>query len=159
MHVFKKTILPSEFDELIEFDRLYLISGSEIPEHDAPPLITQTELKIAQERGDEIYWVCTTENDRVGYYWIEQRQPTLFLSGLALATQFRGKGIGAIILKWVEESALNYGLYECTLAVSRFNQHAIHVYHSHGFIITETKTDYFGFVKPNLVRYIMKKLL
>lgn len=159
MHVSRQPVLPLEFDKFIEFDRLYLISGSEIPEHDSPPPITHAELNIARERGDEMYWVCTPESNRVGYYWTEQRPPILFISGLVLATPFRGRGIGSIVLKWVEESASNYGLQECGLAVSSFNRHAMHVYNAHGYSIVETKTDYFGFAKPNLSRFIMKKLL
>lgn len=148
-----------QLDDLIEFDRLYLISGSEIPDHDAPPLMTREELQIAKHRGDKICWILTSEGDRAGYYWTEIREQTLFLSGLVISSLFRGKRIGPHVLNLIEDSAKVKGLNRCALAVSRFNKHAIHVYSSRGYKIIKEELNYFGAILPNRSRYIMEKEL
>ncbi len=154
-----KNVEFDEFDELIEFDRTHLISGSEIPFHDTPPLITNDELQKAKNRGDKICWILSTDGEKAGYFWTERKPQTMFLSGLAISPLFRGKKIGPQILRLMEEAAKADGLSYCNMAVSRFNKHAIHVYSVHGYQIVKEEPNYFGSLLPGRFRFIMQKEL
>jgi ribosomal protein S18 acetylase RimI-like enzyme len=153
----QKPVLPEHFEELITFDTQTLILNSDIPSNDAPPPFTFQEINSAFERGDGIYWLTSFNHQRIGYYWIEYRSDSLFLSGLAIATPFRNKKIGSQVLSWLDQVVEDKGLSSISLAVVPLNYPAIHTYLKHGYQVVRCESDYFGDTCPNKFRLIMEK--
>jgi ribosomal protein S18 acetylase RimI-like enzyme len=157
--IFTKNVLSEQYKDIIEFDEKYMILGAAIPMHDTPPILTIEELHVAETRGDEIYWICDSENKRLGYYWTERRPSSLFLSAIVISTPFRGKKIGSQVLYWIEKSARNYGLNHCSLAVSNLNAPALNLYFKNDYQKVKDDPNYFGSKKPNVSRLILEKNL
>ena len=152
-----RPIAKSEYQELIDFDDRYNIHGSAYPASEAPPPLTLGELEDGYRRGDELYWLCSSTSNRVGYYWTESRSDCLFLSALIIATDFKNKRIGRQVLHWVDEACIKKGLSRCTLTVSPLNLPALHLYLSHGYQIVRCETNYFGKSWPNRFRVVLEK--
>ena len=149
----------TDFPQLIDFDLKHMVTGSALGAAEAPPPLTLEELETAKERGDELYWLLSSDGARAGYYWIEQRTDCLFLSAVVISSSHRNQGLGRQILKWVDEAARVKRISKCALAVAPENAPALHLYLSVGYRIVRTDTDYFGSICPNKVRLILEKNL
>jgi ribosomal protein S18 acetylase RimI-like enzyme len=91
------------------------------------------------------------QDDQLGdFYWIEEREDTLYLHGLILSTEFQGRGIGTTVLKLLAEKYMGK-MDKIELGVYQANTGAIRLYEKMGFQITRNLGD--------LHFYMMQKLL
>ena len=157
LSVVRRNITQTEFPEVIEFDQKYMVNGSAMTASEAPPLLTLDELETAKERGDELYWLDTPNDEKAGYYWIEHKTDCIFLSAIVISSSHRNKGIGREVLKWVDQAAGIKKVTKCRLAVGPGNTPALHLYLSEGYRIVDTNPNYFGSTSPNKVRLILEK--
>lgn len=78
--------------------------------------------------------------DAVGYAHLDKDGSTIWL-GIAVAEEFRGRGIGKLLMNdLIEYARLNH-IKEIKLSVDRANTNAIGMYKSYGFKILEEKRD------------------
>ncbi len=77
-----------------------------------------------------------------GEYTIPKRR--IYLSHLIVKKEYRNKGIGSEILKYIIELYKKYGYSEITLGVDCENSGAIHIYEKYGFRIYEDAEDEYG---------------
>ena len=94
-----------------------------------------TQLSTAIGRGE--LWIAVTSQDEVaGCMWIE---PTGFfgafpyLALLGVKKNFRGMGIGHVLLETFMGVSRSLGYRKCSLMVSHFNPRAKNLYQSLGF--------------------------
>lgn len=62
-----------------------------------------------------------------------------FIDELYIKPDFRGKGLGKIILKQLKEKMEGIGLASLRLEVEQYNQQAIRLYESEGFEVHQTR--------------------
>lgn len=70
------------------------------------------------------------ENNK-GFGYIDQDTPEL---GMAILSEFRGKGIGTALLNQLLEEAKKKGIKKLSLSVDPKNRAAVHLYQRFGFI-------------------------
>ena len=143
----------SDISSLLEVDSNGIFGESP----HAPPPLTRHEIEIALQRGDEIYWLVASHQNRIGYYWIEFQEDSVYLASIVIASHARGQGLSHVVMNWIEETARNKGYSVCTLAVDPTNSRAISLYEKHGYSVIEKRPAYFGPQYPNTVRLIMSK--
>jgi ribosomal protein S18 acetylase RimI-like enzyme len=143
----------NDLSSLLEFDLNGIFSQSP----HAPPPLTQQEIETSLQRGDEIYWLVDSFQNRIGYYWVELQGDSVYLASIVVAAHARGQGLSHVVMNWIEEAARNKGYSICTLAVDPTNSRAISLYEKHGYNVTEKRTAYFGPQYPNTLRLIMSK--
>ncbi len=81
------------------------------------------------------------QDDQLGdFYWIEEREDTLYLHGLILSTEFQGRGIGTTVLKLLTEKYMGK-MDKIELGVYQANTGAIRLYEKMGFQITRNLGD------------------
>jgi ribosomal protein S18 acetylase RimI-like enzyme len=102
------------------------------------------------------YFLIFIDNTAVGYFSIQKKDATIFLSKLYVLKEMRGKGIGLKAMNFIvlesQKSACKY----ITLTVNKYNTNAIKAYQSMGFEIIEKVVADIGnnFVMDD---YVMKK--
>ncbi len=67
----------------------------------------------------------------------EAEKDEYFIQNLAVAPEFRRRGLATLLLQHAEEQALQKGLHACALTVSIENQAAQHLYLKNGYEIVE----------------------
>lgn len=119
----------------------------------------QSVSAIAQhiEQGAEYYLVQSDEGP-IGYFALAHNQNarSTLLSKIYVLPEEQGKGVGKIMLSFVEARCLELDIHDMWLTVNRNNGSAIGFYQRHGFEITDTKAKPIGegFVMDD---YIMSK--
>lgn len=68
----------------------------------------------------------------------------IYLSHLIVKREYRNKGIGSEILKFIIKLYKQYGYSEITLGVDCKNSSAIHIYEKYGFKVYEAAEDEYG---------------
>lgn len=132
-----RTIDPADEQALIRF----FAEIAEDPEVMAffhpHPLDAQTARRIALRDGidGDIYFVAAEGSQIVGYGmlrgWDEGYEiPSL---GVCVARDARGAGVGASLLSWAIDRAVERGATQVMLKVSRDNAPARHLYEKRGF--------------------------
>lgn len=144
------------YEQIINFDLQYMVNESGLPISDAPPPLTPDELRVAMERGDQLFWILSS-GQRAGYFWTEQNTNRLTLSSLVISTEFRNRGIGRQVMQWLDQNAQSRGIQKLTLAVSPLNINALKLYLSHGYQIVRCDENYFGTSSPGKFRLILEK--
>lgn len=87
------------------------------------------------------YYIYNLDGIGVGLVGFYQRGDEMYISKYYIHKDFRNKGIGRKLLKFVESEALKKDIYKITLNVNRFND-TIEKYKKMGFaIIKEEKND------------------
>jgi len=77
-------------------------------------------------------------------YWDSK---AFYLGSIAVKEEYRGKGIGTVLIKRCAEIAEKLGFDSVWLEVSVSNRTAIEVYEKSGFVIHETLKHFYGIGK------------
>jgi len=111
-----------------------------------------------QIRSGYHYFLLEVAETPSGYFSVEQRDESLFLSKFYLLDRLRGRGLGAAMMNAVREAAQESGLRQIELTVNRYNHAAIGFYRAEGFEIVDTLVQDIGggFVMDD---YHMRSLL
>ena len=95
---------------------------------------TQTPENIREQmRSGTVYMFIMYGGERAGYLAYETDAEGMRLSKLYLLKGFRGKGIGAFCLGYVEDIAREKGIGTVRLEVNETNPQAREFYRSHGY--------------------------
>lgn len=81
------------------------------------------------------------ENGLVAGYGHLDKEGTDIWLGIAVTQQFRNRGIGSKIFKFLIESSIEYGVKVVKLTVDKSNSAAINLYQKYGFVITRSIDD------------------
>jgi len=102
----------------------------------------------------KIHW----RDSFVGYFAIQKQENNLFLSKIYIHKDYRGHGLGQIVLSLLEKDCIQLGLGKIWLTVNRFNASSIKFYEKQGFIKVRTQVADIGdgFVMDD---YIMEKVI
>ena len=112
---------------------------------------TQTPESIRRQMGSgTIYAFINRDGGRAGYVAYEACSEGMRLSKLYLFEEYRGKGIGGRILKYVEDEARKSGFGTVRLEVNEINPSAREFYRSHGYSVEE---------RIDFMRVVMRKRL
>lgn len=68
----------------------------------------------------------------------------VYLSRLIVKKEYRNKGIGQELLKFMIDLCKEKGYKQITVGVDTNNKNALHVYQKYGFSVYETATDEYG---------------
>lgn len=86
--------------------------------------------------------VAREGNDVVGFCFVYvNRAPTAYISFIAVSPDWRGKGIGTLLLRRCERIASRAGMSQVKLAVDKVNAGAIAFYVRNGFSCAESSSD------------------
>ena len=157
-----KSILKSEFLELIEFDKIHFYQAMKdinLPDDVLPPFFTEVDIKKGSSRGDLIEWIIVNDHIKCGYLWFEVKLDCLFIVGVLIQQEFHGLGIAQYILELAEKKARAANLNLCRLAVIPMNRRAIKCYLNEGYRIVGYVSAIWGPKYPNTSRFIMEKSL
>lgn len=104
------------------------------------------------------YYLVHKNETPVGYFSIQKRGKSMFLSKLYVLKLYRGQGIGKASMDYINEQAKAYGCKKITLTVNRNNENTIRAYGALGFKnVGEQMADIGeGFVMDD---YILDKVL
>ena len=88
-------------------------------------------------------WVLVKDDCIIGYYdlWITFESSEV--ANIAIHPDWQGKGYGSMLMKHLEQQAINAGCENIGLEVRVSNQAALRLYESHGFSIINTKPGYY----------------
>ena len=104
------------------------------------------------------YYLTKVDHEWVGYTGLvpDLNSRKMMLSKIYVKNAYRGKGIGKVMLDFVEDKCLSEKIITLWLTVNRFNQSPVSWYKRHGFVvIDEVKKDIGdGFFMDD---YIMEK--
>ncbi len=64
---------------------------------------------------------------------------SLYIAGLALHPEWRGRGIGSRLLSLARQRALAMGLHKVSLVAFEQNEGAVRLYRRHGFTVTKSR--------------------
>jgi ribosomal protein S18 acetylase RimI-like enzyme len=118
----------------------------------------QTATAIENQILDGVdYYKLIFEGKLSGYLAFYKKESFLFLSKIYVLKSFRGKGIGKIAMKFVEEKAKELNCKGISLTVNRENTNSIKAYKKMGFVNTGTNIADIGegFVMDD---YLMEKI-
>ena len=79
------------------------------------------------------YYTVSYEELAVGYLSIKTEIEYLFLSKIYVLKAYRGKGIGKIMIDFIEDKAETYNLNKIRLTVNKYNTNSIKAYEKMGF--------------------------
>lgn len=162
MRMVSKPITKNELNDMIDFDRQYLINAlieQDIPSEQLPPSLMLNDLDQAILKDDVLDWIFV-DNDLAGYYWFELKQDYLYIAGIAIKPHFQGMGLMQKILLSAEETAKKHQLNSCRLLVIPLNGRAVNVYLKYGYKVIQCAfASYFGPQYPNSYRFIMERNL
>lgn len=94
-------------------------------------------------RDDASLWVAAVDGNVVGYavVWYVLREAEL--GNLAVASDFRCRGLGRHLLDWVLEKARGRGVERMYLEVRASNQGAQRLYERRGFLVVGVRRRYY----------------
>lgn len=90
---------------------------------------------IAAQVQDEgyCYYLIEAEGDAIGYFAVQPRESTFFLSKFYVRSDCRGQGWGRKAMVQIEALAQKAALPSITLTVNRYNTKSLAVYEKLGF--------------------------
>ncbi len=86
-----------------------------------------------------IYFNILLNKENVGYFSIQPRTDSLFLSKIYIHKKQRGKKIFSTSLNFIEKKAKEIGLSRIELTVNKYNKNSITIYLSKGFKILRSE--------------------
>jgi len=124
------SVLRESFEE---YERLYTREGFDA----TTPACAEVLRRI--EEGP--VWVASVDGRVVGTVSAVPKGESLYVRGMGLAPAARGRGIGELLLKRVEEFASERGFARLFLSTTPFLHRAIRLYERYGFERTEEGPD------------------
>ncbi len=94
---------------------------------------TPSSEQLSQRMNEGPIWVAAKDDVLVGTVSAVARGDDLYIRGMAVLPRARGLGVGAHLLKTIEEFALAQGHQRLTLSTTPFLSAAIRLYESYGF--------------------------
>lgn len=124
-----REILPEAYESIIHIDHIhFLIEKS----HAATAIDAQVSNKNYE------YYLISNNEALVGYLGIEFIQDTIVISKLYILKSYRRKGIGAFVMSFLHELALELTVSKIQLTVHKLNQASIDFYSRQGYLITDS---------------------
>lgn len=106
---------------------------------------TPSSDRLWQRMNEGPVWIATRDDVALGTVSAVDRGDYLYIRGMAVLPQARGIGLGALLLKAVEEFAIAEGYNRLTLSTTPFLDQAIRLYERSGFHRTaDGPHDIFG---------------
>lgn len=98
--------------------------------------------KLRLEHGDtnQVFMARHQNGQQAGYVWVAQVESTFtgknqaFIINLYVAPEFRGKGIGSVLMRKAEEWVRLHNLDRIGLSVAVHNRVAVELYEKEGYI-------------------------
>ncbi|MCZ6803212.1 MAG: GNAT family N-acetyltransferase [Proteobacteria bacterium] len=126
----------SDVTEIGNLSRKYI-------EHDLGWKYTPEKLiKIIKNRSKNVV-VTRKGNKLAGFGIMTYHEEQANLDLLAVKMIYRRRGIGKQIVKWLEEVALNAGIFNIFVQARKINNGAIKFYNKLGFEIIDEKSGYY----------------
>lgn len=141
---FKNTNI-DDIERVFELNRDLIMKYESNPNMEFERVLQWVRNKI--ESNIENYMCIYAEGNKVGYYYLHEEDGKLEIDDLYIFEEFQGRGIGSIVLEFVDSIAMEEGK-EVFLYVFARNEGAIRLYLRKGFKIVENIRD---------TRYIMNK--
>ncbi len=103
--------------------------------YQSPQSVVYLKELIAQkpEQSKHIFIVAWENEHLTGYYHAVRQEQSLFLNYIAVASIAQGQGIGNLLLKHFERTAMDYGYKTVSLDVFESNQRAYKWYYGHNY--------------------------
>lgn len=89
-------------------------------------------MKSQIDEGYSYYLVHKNDNP-VGYFSIQKRDNTMFLSKLYVLKSYRGQGLGKASMDYIHQKTRSMGCTKISLTVNRHNKNTIRAYSALGF--------------------------
>lgn len=81
-----------------------------------------------------LYYAIYQNDNLVGYFAVQPRAESLFLSKLYVASNMRGLGIAKLAMSFIKDLATTKNLEQIELTVNKYNKDSIAAYNKMGFI-------------------------
>ena len=94
---------------------------------------TPSSDQLWQRMNEGPVWMATKDEAALGTVSVVDRGDDLYIRGMAVLPQARGIGLGALLLRTVEEFAVAHGHKRLTLSTTPFLAQAIRLYERSGF--------------------------
>ena len=117
------------YESFAEYEALYT------PEGFAATSITSEQIVDRMREGP--VWVAVREDVIVGTVSVAVKSGALYVRGMAVAPRSRGRRIGDLLLRHIEEFAGTEGVRRLFLSTTPFLDRAIRLYESFGFRRTD----------------------
>ncbi len=79
------------------------------------------------------YYVLINEGKPSGYFCVNRKKDSLFLSKLYVLKKCQGKGIGRMAMRYIQRRAEELAYTKITLTVNKYNFNSIKAYEKMGF--------------------------
>lgn len=130
--------------KIVELDRSYLEQiiklEPEIYEHGWSPNLIESEF----DNELSVRFGIFVDNNLVGYSFSYIVADELHILNIGIVKDFRGCGLGSILLDYVLDYSHEKKCHNGFLEVRRGNNKAIQLYKKHGFVITGTRSRYYS---------------
>jgi diamine N-acetyltransferase len=122
-----------------------MLEGGQI-EHMLERGYAEDALRREIERGEEEIYLFGTAAGALGYMGFCEGRPEgqVFLRRLYLVPEEQGKGIGQMVLRWMEEEVARRGLRRVWLRVNKGNRRAMRAYWRAGFVVDGAMVEEIG---------------
>ena len=116
---------------------------------------TPTSSQLAQRMAEGPIWLVIEDDVLLGTVSVVARAQELYIRGMAVSPQARGRQLGELLMKTVEDFALAHGHKRLVLSTTPFLTRAIRLYERLGFQRTaDTPHDLFGTPLFTMVKVI-----
>lgn len=106
--------------------------------------VTPETIEFWFERNKRYFFVCEIDGKIVGFIGGHVKSSErIHISGIAVDAEFRGRGIGSMLLLTFEQESKKDGFKKITLEVRKSNLHAIRLYEKMGFKLTGLTPRYY----------------
>ena len=112
-------------DSFVEYRSLYTDEGF--------AATTPASDQLLQRMNEGPIWVAANEHDLLGTVSVVAREDHLYIRGMAVSPHARGLGLGALLLKTIEDFACVQGQSHLKLSTTPFLAQAIRLYERFGF--------------------------
>ena len=117
---------------------------------------TPTSHELVQRIAEGPIWVAVDDDALLGTVSVVARAEEVYIRGMAVGPQARGRQLGKLLLKTVEDFALAHGHKRLVLSTTPFLTRAIRLYERSGFRRTaDAPHDLFGTPLFTMVKVIL----
>lgn len=88
------------------------------------------------------FWIVEHGSQPIGRYYVLRESARYHIIDILLAPEWRGQGIGSLLLEWTQSLVRQQGATGISLHVDERNTGAQQLYARHGFVETARETPY-----------------